>query len=290
MRQPFTPESNVLFVTLDACRYDTTLAAHIPNLRALGPIRRAGTHGTYTLPSHMSFFMGYLPAVIDAPHDPFYTPEVRQMWRLASGRQRDPATIGLEIQAENVVLDYRRRGYKTIGCGGVRWFRHPALQSQFESFHFYGENDHASVFNSRQHREFPLNHTDELIREIASEPYFLFMNCPETHVPYDFGEGDLNPAWRRIIEKYRNLWGAKRATFPLDEVDQYELRELQNAQIAALESVDRRLGRLIRDLPKPLLVIVSGDHGECFGEDRMWGHGYPHEKVMEVPLVITQLT
>lgn len=44
---------------------------------------------------------------------------------------------------------------------------------------------------------------------------------------------------------------------------------------------------LIDSLNKPLLFVISGDHGECFGEGTNWGHGYPNPKVMEVPLLIT---
>lgn len=54
----------------------------------------------------------------------------------------------------------------------------------------------------------------------------------------------------------------------------------------ALEGVDIRLGLLIDRLPKPLLVVICGDQGECFGEDGHWGHGYPHAAVMDVPLLI----
>jgi arylsulfatase A-like enzyme len=37
---------------------------------------------------------------------------------------------------------------------------------------------------------------------------------------------------------------------------------------------------------RPTLVVICGDHGECFGEDEHWGHGFYHPKVMEVPMII----
>lgn len=63
----------------------------------------------------------------------------------------------------NVIDGYRKMGFKTIGAGGVRWFRHPALTSLFDEFHFYGETDEYSVFADRKSHEFPLNHIDELL-------------------------------------------------------------------------------------------------------------------------------
>jgi len=37
------------------------------------------------------------------------------------------------------------------------------------------------------------------------------------------------------------------------------------------------------------MLIVCGDHGECFGENMYWGHGYSIPPVMEVPLLISFL-
>ncbi|WP_144114456.1 sulfatase-like hydrolase/transferase [Pseudomonas tremae] len=279
-------ERSVLFITVDSCRYDSFSQARTPTFDSLGHTRAAGTHGTYTLPAHMSFFMGYLPSVIKPPFNDFYSPEVRQLWRLASGRQRDPMTIGVSIDGESVPKSYAKRGFRVIGAGGVRWFRHPALAKHFDTFHFYGKNDFVSVFTEREASEFPLNHIDELVDEIGSDPFFLFINCPETHVPYDCGVAPLPESAKETIKKHKNLWGLKKAFSHEVDVDTAALAQLQKLQVAALEEVDRKVGILLSKISHPLLVVIAGDHGECFGEDGMWGHGYPHEKVTEVPLLI----
>lgn len=282
-------DHNVLFVTLDCCRYDTYQRANTPNIDRLGPMRRAGTMGTYTLPAHTSFFMGYLPFVIESPFEPFYSPDVRQLWRLSSGRKKDPATIGISIEQPTVLRDYSARGFKVAGFGGVRWFRHPALSGLFDEFHLFSENDFNSVFDGRHRHEFPLSRIDDVVSSLAGERFFLFINSAETHVPYDFGDGVLPSAGRRVIEKYRDLWGFKRSKLNNFDFDHSELSFLHGAQVAALEAVDTKLGTLLSKLPRPLLVIITGDHGECFGEDMAWGHGFPHAKVTEVPLLITML-
>lgn len=65
-----------------------------------------------------------------------------------------------------------------------------------------------------------------------------------------------------------------------------ELEKLHEAQIQALESIDEKIEILVNSLRKPLLIVICGDHGECFGEDMNWGHGYPLPKVLEVPLLV----
>jgi glucan phosphoethanolaminetransferase (alkaline phosphatase superfamily) len=35
--------------------------------------------------------------------------------------------------------------------------------------------------------------------------------------------------------------------------------------------------------------VVTADHGECLGEQGLYGHAFHHEKVMEVPLLIFRL-
>lgn len=52
-----------LLVTWDSCRYDTYMKAHTPMLDRFGPARRGWAMGTYTLPSHIAMFQGFLPHV-----------------------------------------------------------------------------------------------------------------------------------------------------------------------------------------------------------------------------------
>jgi len=71
--------------------------------------------------------------------------------------------------------------------------------------------------------------------------------------------------------------------------DDYDLNRYLNTQ----REVDRQLGRLFdglreRGLADDTLVIVTGDHGEAFGEPhRTWGHGARvYEENVHVPLLI----
>lgn len=60
-------------------------------------------------------------------------------------------------------------------------------------------------------------------------------------------------------------------------------------QVEAAEFLDSRLPRLFSTLPQDTIVILCGDHGDCFGEDGYWGHGFNHPAVLEVPLAIFRL-
>ncbi len=262
--------------------------AHLPFLKGLGSGRRAKTHATYTLPAHKSFFMGYLPMSEGPLDEPYYVPEVRQLWRLHEGRPRPLESIGILLDGINVLDAYKRMGFRVVGTGGVGWFTNPELSDLFEEFRFYGPEMTASVFDPRRPNDFSLNNVDSIFRMLkGSSRYFLFINSSETHVPYDFGEGLFSDEIRRIMNDAAPIWGCKKGNASKTQITADELLHLQRAQLSALEAVDAKLENLIDKLPKPLLLIVCGDHGECFGEDMLWGHGYPALAVMEVPLLIT---
>src|SRR5690606_41897212 len=61
-------DRDVILITLDSCRYDTAKRARTPNLDRLGPVHRAETTGTYTLPAHVALFTGPIPALVTDPH------------------------------------------------------------------------------------------------------------------------------------------------------------------------------------------------------------------------------
>lgn len=60
--------------------------------------------------------------------------------------------------------------------------------------------------------------------------------------------------------------------------------ECRRRQKACLEYVDARIKSLLESF-KESKTIICADHGDCWGEDNLWGHGMHHEKVLEVPLV-----
>lgn len=279
---------NVLFITIDSCRYDTTEMANIPNLRSIGQILKAKSPATYTLPSHISFFVGYLPYVEHFNPPLYYSSEIRQLWRLNTARIRNPKTVGLLLNGETILEGYRKMGYKVIGGGGTGWFNSKILQSMFDVFHYVGPFNHNNIWRPRKKSEFISTHVDKLVYEAeTSDRWFLFLNCAETHAPYDIGDS----LSQELIDFYNYAylaWGNKPKKAKEIDLTIEKLKPVHQQQVKALEILDQRIGVLIDKLPKdrPIITVICGDHGEGFGENFIWGHGATCEEVLSVPLVI----
>ena len=61
--------------------------------------------------------------------------------------------------------------------------------------------------------------------------------------------------------------------------------ECRRRQLACLEPLDAALGPLLAAFSRAS-VLVCGDHGDAWGEDGLWSHGFFHHKVLEVPLLV----
>ena len=284
---------NVLFLTLDSCRYDTTQKANTPFLNSIGIIRKALSHADATLPSHTIMFDGRLPSVEEPPFWPFYTDSIKQLWRvsLQDGFFNTKAKIALYLKGNNIVEGYSNIGYFTLGVSSLGCFtKGSILNTNFDTFFDYYNYKSKDRISPRTKEEFPLNHINEIIKKIEShEKWFLFINTIETHYPYDVGDGysrSLFPLMQKM-KKHLNLCHNIK---PLTERDS---KILQNMQIHALEVVDKRFKKLVSMVPKnrPILIIICGDHGESFGEEfygfPRCGHFHCSPEVLEVPLLIT---
>lgn len=284
-------EASYAMITLDSCRYDVAAEQQLPHLSALGPLRRARTMGCFTLPAHAAFFGGFLPNVMERPRWPRYSREKGPLFRLDRARRhpRRSDNLGaLYLPGDSVPAGFQAAGYRTVGAGGVRWFASAQLRTGFDEFHYWEPQDDTNDrFAVRDLTEFPLTNLDRLTDALAGDSaYFLFVNCPETHAPYLCGD-ETNEQRESILAACRRLepiWNGKDGR--LDEVDpdpaDFDL--LKQAQARALSVVDARLGELFAQLPRPVRVVVCADHGEAFGENRRWGHDFPDDAVMDVPI------
>ena len=202
---------NVVMITLDCCSFDTYQKATTPFLDSLGKVYRAEAYGTYTLPSHISTFAGYLPKCVDSDCDSlYYKRGGRQLWRLKSARYKNPDMVDIFLEGDTIIEGYSNRGFYTLGLGGVRWFKSSLLTRHFEKFIFTSGQDYEDVFALRQREQFALNNVNQIIREIENrENWFVFINSHETHVPYDTGERDLTTVEINILQKAKKIWGGK---------------------------------------------------------------------------------
>jgi membrane-anchored protein YejM (alkaline phosphatase superfamily) len=266
-----------LVVTWDSCRFDSYQDAATPVLDRFGPARRAWAMGTFTLPAHSALFYGFLPHAF-VP-EPLYNRYRQQLFRI-SHRHLDVAPrVSFPIGQGNIVSGLRRRGYFTVGVAAMDWFRDaPELREGFREFHVTGtgarrQNDLVARALSRQRRD---------------RPCFAFVNYGETHSPFRH-EGMAAPPGdvdrRYSLPRLWNQTGLRTEQWTFDE-------EAYRRQVDCAAYLDARTGELVelfRRRGRRTVVVVCADHGECFGEDGLYGHAFYHERVMEVPLLVFEL-
>ena len=263
--------NDVLFVTLDSCRYDTFLAMHrrgqLHNLSRVGPLHRAQAPSYFTYGSHAAFWMGFTPGV-DGCTDPWLNPKAGKLFRMAfAGHSSQDTHSTFRLSGHNIVEGFRRQGYCTIGTGAVDWFNTSSetgsvLAHPFEHFYFAG-----NTWSLRDQ----LNWIDKcLMQALDGQPRFVFLNVGETHVPYWHDGAD----WDR--------WPSPCVPFGSEHCCSHESARRQQS---CLRWVDRQLGPLL-DLFANGTVVVCADHGDCWGEDGLWEHGISHPATLTVPLLM----
>lgn len=254
--------ASVLLITLDSCRYDVFASAKLPKLKSIGSLYRAMAPAHYTYPSHASIFAGFTPGCAELA-EPYVNPKYAKIFKLIGpgipGKGREFAML----PGRNIVDGFRRLGYRTIGAGGVGWFRPDThsgrvLSADFDRFFWGGRTWALPAQLEFVHRE---------LAEFSGRS-FVFLNVGETHVPY-YHEGC---GW--------DLTRNPGAAFGGDN----DAEECRRRQSACLEYADRLLGPLIEAFSNST-IIACADHGDCWGEDGLWEHSIFHPKVFEVPLV-----
>lgn len=275
--QVLTEAEDFLLLTWDSCRYDAFTQARKNVLDRFGPARRAWAMGTYTLPSHMAMYYGFLPHAFSP--EPLYNRYHQQLWRICHRNVLVKPLVTFPLGTRNVVCGFRERGYFTVGLAAMDWFRDaPSLQDGFAHFEVTGTGAR------RQHERL----IQLLTKRAARRPLFAMINYGETHSPFRHEgmsevprAGDDPFTLRRLF----NQQHAPRADWEFDQASfarQVACAEYLDAQTQTLLDFVERRGR-------PTTVVLCADHGECFGEQGLYGHAFYHEKVMEVPLLIFRL-
>jgi hypothetical protein len=258
--QPVTAES-VLFITLDSCRHDSFAAATLPALRAIAPLHRAQSPCHFTYGAHAAMFVGFTPG-IPGLDTPVLNPKAGRLFRLRGGGGPGRHEAAFILDGETIIDGFRQAGYRTIGAGAVGWFD-PAtppgqrLTAHFDDYIFTGPVDLADQC------AFVTAKLDAVTGDA-----FTFINIGETHVPY----------WYRGAPWH---W-QDNPCIPFQTIDRAD--ECRTRQIACLEYADRLLAPLIERF-MGATILICGDHGDAWGEDGLWEHGFSHWTTLTVPLL-----
>ncbi len=292
---------NIIFIVLDTVRADH-LSAYgyqrptTPNLDRLARrgvlFENAIAPTSWTLASHASMFTGLLPHQNGADWWLPLPPGPRTM---AEALHSD----GYETAGFVANFNYCQKGWG-IGRGfGV--YRDDSeslrrnlagtlvgtsiIQPAYETFcrFDYLKRQDARETNQQVFR---------WLRRPPADPYFLFINYFDTHVPYltqppyDHRFGKLS---NRLVHKlFKDLQGPD----PARDITPAERDHLMAAYDNCLAFLDAQVGRLLDDLEKSpegrnTIVIVTSDHGEAFGEQDFYSHGYNlYRELLHVPLII----
>ncbi|MFG0328903.1 MAG: sulfatase-like hydrolase/transferase [Phycisphaerales bacterium] len=255
------PDS-VLFVTIDSCRFDVWQAANCPTLKSIGEPFEAEAPATFTLASHAAMFVGITPGIAGS-REPYRNPKAGRIFRLVNGAAGGVRTDWIQLRGGTIVEGFKRRGFHTIGTGAMRWFD-PSLDTgrlltdDFDVFSYTGRDAEAQV-------AFALAELDKA----RGKPCFVFINIGETHIPYHYKGAP---------------WPPVNHTMPFGKQNSRD--KSQQRQRACLEFVDGALAPIIQGFQHAdASIVCCADHGDCHGEDGLWGHGFYHEMVMKVPMV-----
>ena len=269
----FADPNDVLFVTLDSCRFDTFSRAHslglTPNLSSVAPFYKAIAPSYYTYGSHSSFWMGFTPG-IGSVNKPFFNPKFAKLFKMQFSGFAGSDSDCFQLVGRNIIEGFANLGYVTIGTGAVSWFDTSTstglvLTESFDHF-FYSGN----TWSLRKQ----LLWIDRTLSSIPGSSQrvnrFVFLNIGETHVPYWHEEA----SWSRAPSPCIPFGG-----------ETCDAHESARRQQACLAWVDTQLRSLLNYF-KYSTIFICSDHGDCWGEDGLWEHGISHPMTLEVPLLI----
>ena len=266
MKFSLHPDS-VLFLTLDSCRFDTFHDSHIPRLKAIAPLHMAQSPCYFTYGSHAAFWMGFTPGISISSATPWLNPKAGKLFRMSHSAASSHGDDAFQLFGSNIIEGFKNLGYYTIGTGAVAWFDQSTptgsvLSQPFHEFWYSG-----NTWSLRLQLSWIF---DRIEHNGPHRPLFVFLNIGETHVPYWHEGASWDP------------WPSPCIPFGGDLCSRSESRK---RQMACLEWVDAQLPPLL-DLFDSSTVIACADHGDCWGEDNLWEHGFSHPSTLTVPLLL----
>ena len=307
-------QPNVLCVVLDTARADAfePYGAPAGASPAVGDLARRGSAlpqvystASWTLPSHASMFTGVLPRALGLTQAPEQTPQ--------SARGR------LEAVSERMLPEVlRKAGYETRAVTANLWVSPLCgFDIGFERFHYIEPRHQLAMQATREEgprqrlgwaRAGLRSRDDDGAREALevlgrwagearSRPFFWFVNLIECHAPYlpprpwnDLGAIERLRAGDDA-RRYQSFAGVCKTCAGRWEIPDEALERMRHLYGRSVAYADDWLGRLLEALDgravlEDTLVIVTSDHGENLGENRLFGHAFSlDERLTRVPFV-----
>jgi arylsulfatase A-like enzyme len=268
---------SLLLIVLDTVRVDAVSAyGEVDGTTpALDELASRGTRYTrafapapWTLPSHATLFTGL---------------------RADEHRVAMPGHTELPIEFETLAELLGEAGYETAA------FSENVIVSDLfgllrgfevrETAALNSENQEQSIDASSSFRAW-------LDRRDSDQPFFAFVNILDAHRPYTVRS--QNPWVPEAASKWaiqdRHAAPERQICGALPTVQQIEIQ--RGLYLGDVHAADRKLSKILAAArtaagERPLITVVTSDHGELFGEDKLLGHEFSvHSSLLRIPLVV----
>lgn len=274
-------KNNFLFIVFDSCRYDSFLDARTPNISRLGETDKCYSYASWTVPSHAVYLMGASPH--KSPRGVFASEIYKKDFEKWSARLgiEDISFSGFVPQL-SLPAFLRSHGYETHALVSLPVLNQATvLNKHFDRYQLMkSHNDFEAIIDAL---EFD-----------SSAPSFYFINVGETHYPYTMkGESADNlPRLHGVHGVFKHMDEQLQAAADgrlnesIEFFDAEQMKALHQKQKSNVEQLDALFEKLYERVPSNTHILVTADHGECFGEGGYFGHGpIIHEKVFEIFMV-----
>lgn len=302
---------NVVVVLLDTARADVFEPYGAPpgSSPTVGELARRGSAAmqmyapsSWTMPSHAAMFTGLTPRAAGLAGSPGIT---TVDCRPAMEHHRDrllPSVL-------------RRHGYATKGISCNMWITEESgFATGFDEFVTVRTprtssmatpgwratarwGMHALAGAHDDGGDVALETVARFLHDDGGQPFFCFVNLVECHSPYlpPRPYASVNPITRlrtgmanRRHMTMGAIWRACLGGYDISNADLELLRDGYERSIRVLDDWIARLLELLdrRGILDETLLVVTSDHGENFGENRLIGHSFSlDDRLIKVPFV-----
>jgi arylsulfatase A-like enzyme len=282
---------NILLIIFDTARgdrfpfdgYSRPTAPNLKTIAAEGVVyTQAFSPAPWTVPAHASLFTGQYPSL----------------------HHTDCGSLRLPDQVTTLAETLQAAGYRTIGYTANPW-----LGSEYnfqQGFDTYGETWRDVPQESEDTGAGLTN--DKVIRflrwradnpDAGRQPFFLFINYFEPHLPYHPPEPErsrfLRPGTDPAKVKRLSRLGhpdEMRYIVGLSDLTDDDMGILNDLYDGEIAYTDRRAGEILSLLREQgildrTIVAIAGDHGENIGDHHMMDHKLSvHDTLLHVPLLL----
>lgn len=270
-------QPDVLVLSIDTLRadhlgaygYERDTSPFIDSLASGGTLfEQAWAPSPWTLPSHTTLLSGQLP--------------------MRHGAIEDDLAIPGDVPL--LQSTFQRGGYRTFGAVATLFVSSRyGFDRGFDGFEDFGIQTKAENNLSTVDADHVFNHAWHWAQRQPDEmPQFLFLHVYDVHYNYDapapYNERfDRAPAWGD--ELYKTYWAYKKRMVPAVQLE-HQIAQYDE-EIAYVDDMLREFVERWRGTGRDLLVVVTADHGEEFGERGSWGHAHTlWPEQLRVPLVV----